>query len=139
MPLPITAKCNFNCTFCDKQWSREEAVAPDTVLRDAPMSELSGLRAVLGGGEPTLHPQLPALLEGLRAQRVRKIALRSNGAWASRMGPVQFLKKKGLSEVTLLLPTDDPVEFDALVRKKGAWEAVMAGVANLIEARLRIC
>jgi len=138
MPLPVNASCNFNCTFCDKQWSKEDAVDPERVLRDAPMSELSGLRAVLGGGEPTLHPKLPVLLEGLRAQKVRRIAIRSNGAWASRKGPVTFLKQKGLSEVTLLIPTDDPVEFDAMVRKKGAYDAVMAGVANLIEARVRI-
>jgi len=138
MPLPITARCNFSCTFCDKQWSREEAVDVDRVLLDAPTSEMGDLRAVLGGGEPTLHPQLPAILEGLRSERVHHIALRSNGAWASRKGPVHFLKKKGLSEVALLLPSDRPAEFDALVRKTGAFDAAMAGVANLREAGLAI-
>jgi len=138
VPFPINARCNFRCTFCDKQWSREETVDDDAVLFGAPMSELSGLRAVLGGGEPTLHPRLPKLLEGLRDGGVRRIALRSNGAWAAREAPVAFLKKKGLGEVTLLFPTHEPDAFDALVRKTGAFEAVMKGVENLVANRIRI-
>jgi molybdenum cofactor biosynthesis enzyme MoaA/glutamate dehydrogenase/leucine dehydrogenase len=138
VPFAINARCNFNCSFCDKQWSAEDAVDDETVFFKAPISELSGLRAVLGGGEPTLHPRLPHLLAGLKEQGVRRIALRSNGAWAARSAPVAFLKKKGLGEVTLLFPTHDPEQFDRLVRKTGAFEAVMKGVANLVENKVRI-
>ena len=77
MPFAINARCNFNCSFCDKQWSAEDAVDDETVFFKAPISELSGLRAVLGGGEPTLHPRLPHLLAGLKEQGVRRIALRT--------------------------------------------------------------
>ncbi|MFT4976733.1 MAG: MoaA/NifB/PqqE/SkfB family radical SAM enzyme/glutamate dehydrogenase/leucine dehydrogenase, partial [Myxococcota bacterium] len=138
LPLPINAKCNMKCVFCDRNWTREPALSAEKILADAPMSELSGLRAVLGGGEPTLHPQLPQILRGLREQGVRKIAIRSNGAWAAREAPVQILKKNGLSEVTLLFPSHDPEVFDRLTGKAGAYVAVIAGIKNLIAARVRI-
>jgi len=129
----------MKCVFCDRQWTRDGADRPaEEILTDAPISELSGMRAVLGGGEPTLHPQLPAILEGLRERGVRKIAMRSNGAWASREGPVRFLKQKGLSEVTLLFVSHKPEVFDRLTRKKGAYDAVVKGIENLRAARVKI-
>ena len=138
MPTAINARCNFNCSFCDRQWSPDGDADDASVAFKAPISELSGLRAVLGGGEPTLHPRLPQLLEALTAQGVRRVALRSNGAWAARAAPVAFLKKKGLGEVTLLFPSHDPATFDRLVRKTGAFAAVMAGVANLVAQKVRL-
>ncbi len=138
MPHPITAKCNFNCTFCDRQWSRDEAAPVADVLEKAPISELSGMRAVLGGGEPTLHPQLPTIFEGLREQGVRRIFLRTNAAWASREAPVKFLQKKGLTECTVLFPTHDPALFDALTRKVGAYDAVVTGILNLRKQGVRV-
>ena len=138
MPYPITNQCNFNCSFCDKQWVDPNSLNEADILRDAPMSELSGLRAVLGGGEPTMHPRLPALIEGLKAQKVNKISLRSNAAWASQPNLVQYLKKKGLTELAIFLPSIDEEQFNALVRKKNAFHAVMEGIRNLIEANIAI-
>lgn len=138
MPLPINAKCNMRCVFCDKNWTRGDALPVDKILADAPMSELSGLRAVLGGGEPTLHPKLPQIISGLREQGVRRIAMRSNGAWAAREAPVRFLKQKGLAEVTLLFPSHRREVFDKLTRKAGAYDAVMAGIENLVAQRVKI-
>ena len=46
-------------------------------------SEELGDYAVLGGGEPMLHPKLPAILKGLRQQKVNKVAIRTNAAWAA--------------------------------------------------------
>ncbi len=138
MVLPITARCNFDCVFCDRVWSEDPAVPLARVLDEAPMSELGGLRAVLGGGEPTLHPQLPGLLEGLRERGVRKLSLRSNGAWAGRPEAVAALKTAGLKQVDLLFPTPDPVLFDRLTGKRGAHAAVMRGVENLASARIAL-
>ena len=137
MPLPIAPTCNFRCTFCDRVWPEAE-VPVDQVLEQAPMSELGGLRAVLGGGEPTLHPQLPQIIEGLRARGVRKLSIRTNAAWASREAPVAFLKRRGLTQADVLFPTHDPAVFDELTRREGAWDAVTAGVRNLAARGVRL-
>ena len=138
MPYPVTAKCNFDCVFCDRQWSAEEFVDPALVIRGAPRSELSGMRATLGGGEPTLHPRLPQLLSGLRSEGAGRFALRTNGAWASRRGPVSLLEKAGLTDVGLLFVSHAPAMFDRLTRRTGAFEAVMQGARNLDQAGIRI-
>ena len=138
MPYPINNKCNFNCSFCDRQWVDPSTISDEDILRDAPISELSGLRAVLGGGEPTLHPKLPQILEGLKRQKVRKIAIRTNAAWASKANLIPILKKKGLSDAVVLFPTLDEQLFDQLVGKKEAYQAVIAGIRNLQEARIDI-
>ena len=102
------------------------------------MSELGGLRVVLGGGEPTLHPRLPKLIEGLKKQKVRKIGIRTNGAWASKEKLVQILRKKGLTDAIVLFPTLDENLFDQLVGKKQAYQAVIEGIRNLQKERINI-
>lgn len=138
MPYPINNKCNFNCSFCDRQWVDPASISMDDILRDAPLSELSGLRAVLGGGEPTLHPKLPAILKGLKEQKVRKIGIRTNAAWASKANLVQLLKKNGLTDAVVIFPTLDQQLFDRLVGKKQAYQTVVEGIRNLQEQKIDI-
>lgn len=128
----------MDCVFCDRNWSQDEFADLPSVLRDAPLSELSGMRAVLGGGEPTLHPELPQLLRGLRKEGVRRVALRTNGAWASRTPPIGILKGAGLTDVSLLFISHEPAVFNRLSRRKDAFDTVMQGAKNLYEAGVRI-
>src|SRR5687768_2300901 len=138
MPYPITKTCNMDCVFCDRYWSEQDPAPDADVLRQAPVSELSGMRAVRGGGEPTLHPRLPQLLAGLRAEGVRHVSLRTNGAWAMNQAPVGVLREAGLTDTSLLFVSHDPATFDRLTRKKGSYQAVMKGAENLHAAGIRI-
>lgn len=70
--IEVTQRCNNRCAYCDQpQAERDLPLAQFTRLLDRLAGE--GFEAVaLGGGEPTLHPNLPALLtvawqRGLRA------------------------------------------------------------------------
>jgi len=69
--VEITRRCNNACPYCDQPKAEQDMlVAQFTALLD----ELAGagIEAVaLGGGEPTLHPALPALLEAARARDLR--------------------------------------------------------------------
>ncbi|MCD5408890.1 radical SAM protein, partial [Candidatus Bipolaricaulota bacterium] len=64
--VEITQRCNLRCPYCDQPKSdRDMPVAQFARLLDELVEE--GIEAVaLGGGEPTLHPDLPALLEAAR-------------------------------------------------------------------------
>ena len=60
--------CNHRCPMCSNS-GRPEAffVQPDDLLRRADfLHELGFRRVVLTGGEPTIHPGLPALVARLR-------------------------------------------------------------------------
>jgi uncharacterized radical SAM superfamily Fe-S cluster-containing enzyme len=70
--VEITRRCNNACPYCDQPKAGQDMpVAQFADLLDALSSQ--GVEAVaLGGGEPTLHPALPALLAaaGRRGLRV---------------------------------------------------------------------
>ncbi len=64
--IEITRRCNNRCPYCD-QPKAEQDMSP--ALFDCVLDDLvaEGFEAVaLGGGEPTLHPELPTLLATVR-------------------------------------------------------------------------
>ncbi len=69
--VEITQRCNLRCPYCDQPKSdRDMPVAQFDKLLGELVEE--GVEAVaLGGGEPTLHPELPALLEAARQRGLR--------------------------------------------------------------------
>jgi cyclic pyranopterin phosphate synthase len=104
--ISVTDRCNFRCLYCmppeglawlpnDKILSFEEIV--EVVRQLAPL----GLRKLrLTGGEPTLRPDLPRLVAGLRAiDGVDDIALSTNGVTLPAMA--RALVSAGLTRVNI--------------------------------------
>jgi wyosine [tRNA(Phe)-imidazoG37] synthetase (radical SAM superfamily) len=103
--LPPNQKiCTFNCTYCQYGWTlpmrpagfaRVAWPAPDAVhaaVAEALAARPSGAAPIdritlAGHGEPTLHPELRAVIEGVRAARTQlapsaRIAVLSNSTTA---------------------------------------------------------
>ena len=69
--VEITQRCNNICPYCDQtKAERDMPVAQFVALLDELISEDVGSVA-LGGGEPTLHPALPVLLDAARKRGLR--------------------------------------------------------------------
>ena len=69
--VEITQRCNNICPYCDQtKAERDMPVAQFVALLDELISEDIGSVA-LGGGEPTLHPALPVLLDAARKRGLR--------------------------------------------------------------------
>jgi MoaA/NifB/PqqE/SkfB family radical SAM enzyme len=82
LELDWVDKCNAQCFFCNSEylhngksvtWDRAAAL-----LTEAVGSDLRSIR-LSGGGEPTLHPQLPELLALLQRNQVVLDNLNTNG------------------------------------------------------------
>lgn len=79
----VNRGCNLRCRFCDL-WSGKENVPLDRALALFDDAVAIGTRTVvLTGGEPLLHPELPALIRGARARGLA-VNVTTNGTLLDR-------------------------------------------------------
>ena len=114
--LPNTRKvCNFNCIYCECGWNPENKVKeklPDisevTFLLEERLKEIKATHEPIdaitfaGNGEPTMHPDFPAIIDatvGLRNQYFPdvKIAVLSNATLLYKETIFNSLKKIDLN------------------------------------------
>jgi MoaA/NifB/PqqE/SkfB family radical SAM enzyme len=102
--LSLLTDCNNRCVFC----------APDGLPTIAPRAIADLLRALdelalkhdaitFTGGEPTLHPDLPAVIAAARARGFARIGLQTHGRRLSESGYADALRDAGLTDVHLSL------------------------------------
>jgi hypothetical protein len=120
--VEITRRCNNACPYCDQPKAEQDMpIAQFAGLLDELTSQ--GVEAVaLGGGEPTLHPELSALLEAAR-QRGLRAGLTTNARDATQ---VIELADAGL------------LDSFGVSAGKGAWTALAghpAAIVNLLLLR----
>ncbi|MCP5022082.1 MAG: radical SAM protein [bacterium] len=87
--LYLTTRCNSRCAYCYRGLGEGDAIGKQRF--DLPVGQLLNWVDTLGpeaslfrlsGGEPSLHPELPDLIQGL-VERGKHIELYSNGSSAS--------------------------------------------------------
>jgi len=130
--ISITDRCNFRCVYCMEPGvrfaPRDELLTLDEIVRVARIAESLGVRKVrLTGGEPTLHPELAAIIAGIRRTSSVEIAMITNASRLSRAA-LRTWKAAGLDRVTISLDTLRPDRFARLTRSGSSPEAVLAGV-----------
>jgi pyruvate formate lyase activating enzyme len=89
----FTAGCNFRCPYCQNPGLVvPEADAGGFFSIDEVLAFLDGRRGlasavVISGGEPTLHPELPALAASIRSMGFL-VKVDTNGSCPERLGPI---------------------------------------------------
>ena len=61
-----TSGCNLKCSFCDTNHESGEEMSIEAILKEVAKSNIRHI--VITGGEPTLQPELPQLVEQLHAK-----------------------------------------------------------------------
>jgi len=95
--LPITDRCNMKCKFCFYPNKKNEDLSIDEIMK---ISESFDGRLSLSGGEPTVHPDLPEIINRL-IEKCKRPRLVTNGL---KLADISYLKKlyeAGLREITL--------------------------------------
>ena len=120
--IEITQRCNRNCDYCEQGRSeREVPVAQFDALLDS--LTLEGIEAIaLGGGEPTLHSDLPDLLDIARRRGLRA------GLTTNARDP----------DLVLSLANAGVLESFGVSAGKGDWTALVAhprAIVNLLLLR----
>jgi len=132
LEFQITDRCNLRCRHCyigdgfHQDLSLENIVK---VLKE--FEEIQGLRLLLSGGEPLLHPHFWEINEILREYPFRSILL-SNGTLITK----ETTKKLRVHEVQVSL--DGMKEGHESIRGEGTFEKALQAIENLQEANIRV-
>jgi GTP 3',8-cyclase len=131
--VSLTDRCNLRCTYCMPAEGLPWLPAPELLTDDEiarlvhiAVTRLGVTQVRLTGGEPTLRPGLPGLIERLAALAPRpEISLTTNGLSLARHA--KALASAGLDRVNVSLDTLRPDRFLALTRRDRLHD-VLAGL-----------
>lgn len=84
--VKITDYCPYGCTFCYQGSTREGAHAPlDLILKTADrLAEIGVFEVALGGGEPMMHPDFPAIIKAFRDRGITPNVTSFGVEWLKR-------------------------------------------------------
>lgn len=119
--LRVNGHCNMSCAFCfiDRTVPDVEEAALKSAIDELARSQRDHL--VLSGGEPTLHPQLTALVAHAKASGFRVIEIQTNGVRAADLDYARALVEAGLTKATISLHSVDPAVSDEITRLPNAF------------------
>ncbi|MCB9572042.1 MAG: radical SAM protein [Kofleriaceae bacterium] len=129
--LRINGHCQMACAFCFVDRS-----AGDLPLATL-IAELDALAArhtdhvVFSGGEPTLHPELPALIRHARGRGYATVEIQTNGVRCADPAYARALVDAGLTKATVSLHSMDPAISDGITRMPRAFARTLAGLHHL--------
>jgi MoaA/NifB/PqqE/SkfB family radical SAM enzyme len=132
----INTKCNFGCETCflgDEYFNQDLSMTPGEVGAVGAWLADAGVRdvAVLGG-EPTLHPDVVAVFQALRASGVQHLRLITNGTPRARRllaGPLDELV-----DLTYVSLDGATAEVNDALRGSGTFRHAMLAI-DLLRAR----
>ncbi len=141
MRISITDRCNFRCVYCmepDVRFaSRESLLTTREIIRMARIGESLGIRKIrLTGGEPTLHPELTAIINGIRESTSVEIAMITNASLLTRKALREW-HTSGLDRITISIDSLRRDRFARLTRSNSSPEEVVTGIKMCIEQGLQ--
>ena len=139
--ISLTDRCNLRCTYCMPAEGLPWMPAPELLTDDEllrlvriAVTRLGIDQVRLTGGEPTLRPGLPGLVERIAALEPRpEISLTTNGLSLQRLAPA--LAAAGLDRVNVSLDTLRRERFEQLTRRDRL-DDVLRGLEAAAEAGL---
>lgn len=129
--LKLVWACNLRCAMC-LHWRevREPALAASFYHRLIDdLADLGCVKLHFTGGEPTLRPDLEALIQHASDRGLRP-TMTSNGTLIDA-ARAEALTAAGLRKVNLSLDSPDPEEHDRVRGQPGAWARTTAACRHL--------
>ncbi len=132
LEFQLTDRCNLRCRHCYIGDSLHQDLPHDTILAILKEFEkIQGLRLLLSGGEPLLHPHFWEINEVLRDYAFRSVLL-SNGALITKA----IAKRLRVHEVQVSL--DGMKEGHEAIRGEGTFIKTLSAIDYLQEAGIGV-
>lgn len=136
--LFVTSRCNLNCPICftDANVTHHvEELSLDAISRLLDEIRGQGKLVRLSGGEPTLHPDLPRIVE-LIERSGNASGLFTNGLQLDRPELLEELRLRGLRWVVMWIDSLHREEVNLTVRGRPLIEAKRRALASIRRARI---
>jgi cyclic pyranopterin phosphate synthase len=138
--LSVTDRCNFRCVYCMdpdfRYMPKRELLSRAEYLRVVRACVGLGIRKVrVTGGEPTLYPELDALLTELGRAGLDDLAMTTNGSLLTA-GAARRWRRAGLDRITLSLDSLRPERVAAITRTRSTPQGVVDAIAAARDAGL---
>ncbi|MFN2635908.1 MAG: GTP 3',8-cyclase MoaA [Gemmatimonadaceae bacterium] len=132
--ISVTDKCNFRCLYCmpkeGLQWlPKAEILSYEEIARIVAELAPLGLRRLrITGGEPTIRPNLDALIRLLRSvPEIDDISLSTNGVRLPELAAL--LRDAGLDRVNMSADSLRPERIAAISRRSAGFDPIAAASA----------
>jgi hypothetical protein len=132
-------RCNNRCKGCYSAQEGGPSISSAEilrVLRDARRNGATGFW--LGGGEPTLRPDLLGILRAARSLGFERIKLQTNGMLLSYAEFLERCVTAGLTEVNFSIKGASAETHDALTCTPGCFELLLRALEGVRQRGLRV-
>ncbi|MBI2392102.1 MAG: radical SAM protein [Deltaproteobacteria bacterium] len=132
LEIALDYRCNLRCLGCracdggDERLAAADALA---ILRGARARGVAKLW--IGGGEPTLRPELPKLIAAARSLGFERVLLQTNGLRLAYASYAAAIVDAGLTDVSFNVKSLRAEVNDALTRTEGSQALLLEGIANV--------
>ncbi|MCX5796984.1 MAG: radical SAM protein [Elusimicrobia bacterium] len=135
-----TSRCNQRCPFCSAPRPAREPAARELELAFKAAAELfCGAQFTLTGGEPTLRPELPALVRLLLGmKRFAQVRVQTNAVAFAKASYLKGFRPDPKLVFFVSLHALEPALYDELTGTRGMLPAAVRGLESLIAAGHRV-
>ena len=139
--MEVTSKCNLECVHCYSDSGPDRPLQEsmthgdwEEALRQA--ASLGCRRVQFTGGEPTLYPRLPDLLETARALSYEFVEVYTNGMILTDVLKTSFLRHK--VNLAFSLYAADAGTHEGVTRRRGSFEGTLSNIQWALRSRLPV-
>ena len=135
LDLKVGFTCNNNCVFCAQAHRKDQGDNTfEELVKDLKEGYRDGAREVVfTGGEPTIRPELPKLVETAKKIGFRNIQIQTNGRMFYYKKYAKKLLDAGVTEFSPALHGPDKETHENGTRAEGSFEQTLNGIKNLKE------
>jgi len=126
--------CNLACDYCTiTPTMRARAMPSGAVVAELRRGRELGFEAVsFTGGEPTIRGDLIPLIRIARELGFSDVKLQTNGLVFAEASNIDRAVQAGVTRFHVSIHTHDETQYDALVRREGAYPLMVAALDNLV-------
>lgn len=130
--------CNLACDYCTiSPEMRRRAMPAERVAREIERAAARGFREIaFTGGEPTIRPDLPALVKHARRRGFEHVKVASNGLRYAHAAYLDHLVGCGVDRFHVSMHAFGDVAYERTVQLAGAAALRRQAIANLVERGL---